>query len=159
MAERKTLTFTPEQEQGLKESIADASQWISVEKAIELIKSRLSTTTGHARKLLADARASKEVEYLNDDGIIKDPRFDYAYRKDDLEGWLDRHYPQTTAQPTMQPETKKTSHRHAGDAELIEEGLQMHKAGMSKLQAATKLAAKAKGGSLDQRIERLRKLI
>jgi hypothetical protein len=82
----------------LKQWIAGGQQWISVDEAIELIKTSLATTLGHARKLLLDARASGEVRYANDDGLVKDPRFDYAFRKDDLEGWLDRHHPQRHAQ-------------------------------------------------------------
>jgi hypothetical protein len=50
-------------------------------------------------------------------------------------------------------------YRYPGDAQLIERGRQMVKEGMSKLKAAEKLAVEAEGGTIQQRTERLRKLI
>jgi hypothetical protein len=84
------IVETPEQEQQLREWITEG-QWISIEAAIELIKVRFNASPGYARKLWMDARASGEVPPANDDGIIKNPRFDYAVRIDDLEGWIGRH--------------------------------------------------------------------
>ncbi|MFO1099754.1 MAG: hypothetical protein U1E81_16175 [Xanthobacteraceae bacterium] len=85
--------LTPEQKLKLKAWIEDGKLWISVDAAIRLIEERLNTTAGHAQKLLADARASGEVRFANDDGIVCDPRFDCAFRKDDLIGWLRRNHP------------------------------------------------------------------
>lgn len=89
--------LTPEQKTKLREWLEDGKLWISVDAAIKLIEDHLSTTTGHAQKLLADARASGEVRFANDDGIVCDRRFDYAFRKDDLIGWLARNYPSVNA--------------------------------------------------------------
>ena len=141
-----------QEEQQLKQRISEGKQWISVERAVDLIQNCLSTTTGHAQKLLKDARASGEVRYANGDGIVNDPRFDYAYRKDDLGGWLDRQFskPKVSTGP---------AHRYPGDTQLLEEGRELVRGGMSKRKAAEQLAPKAKGGSIEQKIERLRKLI
>ena len=151
-------TLTPEQEQELKEWIADARQWISRDKAVEVIKTRLAVTTGYAQKLLTDARASGEVRYANDDGVLQRPCYDYTYRKDDLEGWLDRRLDRKFGNPQK---NSRQQHRYAGDDALIEEGRRMIESGVvsSKRKAAEKLADKAEGSSYEQKVERLRKLI
>ena len=69
--------------------LAEGRLWISPEAAVAIIEARLGTTTGHAQKLLADARASGEVRYGDDDREQR-PQYVYAYRQDDLEGWLQR---------------------------------------------------------------------
>jgi hypothetical protein len=56
-------------------------------------------------------------------------------------------------------EQEKHHYRYPGDAQLIKQGQRMVAAGLTKLAAARKLAPKAKGGSLAQRENRLRKLI
>jgi hypothetical protein len=86
---------TSEEEQKLRRWLREG-QWIARDAAIELIQNHCKTTVGHAQKLLLDARP--EVRYANDIDR-ENPRFDYAYAKDDLEGWLDRHYP-----PQPEPE-------------------------------------------------------
>jgi hypothetical protein len=145
------------QRRQLEEWLADGKQWISVDETIKFIKTRVATTLGHAQKLLKDARASGAVQYANDDGMVRDPRYDYAYRKDDLAGWLDRQALQKPGKPKTRPRVHR--YRHAEDAALIKEGRRMVNAGMTKLAAAKKLAPRAVGGTVEQRIERLRKLI
>ena len=65
----------------------------------------------------------------------------------------------TPAEVNNKPQGQGGQHRYASDAPLIERGRQMVASGMSKRQAATKLAAQAEGGSLEQKAERLRKLL
>jgi hypothetical protein len=50
-------------------------------------------------------------------------------------------------------------HRYPGDAPVIDEGVELVLGGMSDRAAARKLAPKAEGGTIEQREERLRKLI
>lgn len=109
--------LTPKQKTKLNEWLEDGKLWISVDAAIRLIEERLNTTTGHAQKLLADARASREVRFGNDDGIVCDPRFDYAFRKDDLIGWLDRQF--AKQQPTDKPRRTRQSVKRARANEAI----------------------------------------
>ena len=80
--------FTVQQKQKLKEWLVDGKQWISIDEAIQLIETCLTTTRGHAQKLWKDARASGEVRFANDDGVVADPRYDYMCRRDDLVGGL-----------------------------------------------------------------------
>lgn len=153
------LGLTPGQAREFKQSIVDAKkQWISIDATIELIQTRLATTRGHAQKLWKDARASGEVRFANEGGVVADPRYDSACRKDDLEGWLDRHASQTSKLATPQ-RTKAHQYRNPSDAALIKKGRRWVAKGMSKLAAATQLAQDATGGNLEQRIERLRKLL
>jgi len=90
---------TTKQAQKLKQWIAERRELLSPAEAIEFIKNRIKTTPGHARSVLAEARASGAVDYFNDSGPAKDPRFDWAYCKDDLEGWLDRQSDLPKAEP------------------------------------------------------------
>lgn len=95
--------FTVQQKQKLKEWLVDGKQWISIDEAIQLIETCLATTRGHAQKLWKDARASGEVRFANDDGVVADPRYDYMCRRDDLVGWLDRRAPQKPSPPPNKP--------------------------------------------------------
>ena len=100
--------FTLRQKQKLKQWLADGKQWISIDEVIQLIETQLATTRGHAQKLWKDARASGEVRVANDDKL-KDPGYDYACRKDDLVGWLDRREPPS---PPPSPPSPPTKQRH-----------------------------------------------
>jgi hypothetical protein len=97
------LPLTEAQQQQLKQWIAEPRQWILPDEAVRLIKDYLNTTQGRARKLLLKARKSGEVDFANDDPA-GDPRYDYAYKKDDLLGRLNRRYPQT---PQAEPLTEQ----------------------------------------------------
>lgn len=141
------LPLTPGQARELKRKLAD-EKLILIEAAVELIRRRTGGTDGYARKLWKDARVSGAVLFVND----------YACRKNDLEGWLDRHAPQTSKLATPQ-KTKAHQYRNPSDAALIKKGRRWVAKGMSKLAAATQLAQDATGGNLEQRIERLRKLL
>ena len=114
---------------------------------------RIAIASGEVR---SGSRDGGSVLLLVDDGIVgmrpghqNEPIL--YYNKDDLMDWLNRQAPQT--------QTQQTGHRYASDGQLIKKGRQMVARGMSKRQAAARLAPKAEGGSIDQRIERLRKLI
>jgi hypothetical protein len=98
------MVWTPseEEKEKLRQWIPEGQQWISIEAAIELIKTSFKASPGYARKLWMDARTSGEVPPANDDGIVKDPRFDYAVRKDDLVGWISRH-PDLPGKPAPAP--------------------------------------------------------
>ena len=148
---------TPQQKQQLKQWHADGKQWISIDALIELIRNCTGTTKGYAQKLWKDARASGEVRYANDDKL-KDPHYDYAGRKDDLEGWLDRRGLRTD-KPATKQKTKVHHYRHAGDAGLVARGLKLVAKGASNSEAARRLAPHAIGGTLEQRIDRLRRLV
>jgi hypothetical protein len=74
-------------------------------------------------------------------------------RRDNLDRFI------ASIAPASEERRKPARHRHAGDAELAEEGRDLVAGGMSKRKAAEKLALRAEGGTIDQRIERLRKLI
>jgi hypothetical protein len=76
--------------------------------------------------------------------------------KSDLADWLDRQAPQQSLQV---PSKTEPVHRYSGDGALIEEGRRLIADGMSKRSAAKQLAPRAEGGALDQREERLRKLL
>jgi hypothetical protein len=103
-AESEPPCLTPEQEQQLKHLSPEAEQWKSIEDLIQLIETTLHCSRGYAQKLWIDARASREVRYMNAhvDGIVfpaagvadPDPRYDWVGRADDLKGWLDRYAPQ-----------------------------------------------------------------
>lgn len=74
-------------------------------------------------------------------------------RKDDLARLVAK------LEAPTEPASREHRHRHHTDAELIEEGRRLCANGMSKRAAARQLAPQAEGGDLDQRAERLRKLI
>jgi hypothetical protein len=149
-------SLTPSQRKQLKQWIAKLGQLISTEDARALIKRLFKTTDGHAQALLTAARKSGEVQFMNDDGIVGDAQYDYAWSKDDLVGWLKR---QPVRANTTPAKNRAPRYRYAGDAALIKQGRKLVAEGMSKLAAAKELAPKANGGNLDQRVARLRKLI
>ena len=150
-------------------------QWLTFDEAVALTRSRIGGSVGRAEATLRRARDSGEVrsryDYTRhpvlltaDDGIL-----DISLRpgalnkggvksdcgevvsKDDLEDWLDRLTPRM--------KVSKPKHRYASDTPLLKEARQLVANGISKLQAAQQLAPKASGGSIQQRTERLRKLI
>jgi hypothetical protein len=144
-------------------------EWCSRQELVNIVRQRLNASIGRSEAIVKAALASGEVRgglpppaiIGPDDSLID---FDMRpeellntvirpYSKDDFLDWLDRyHAPQTTTQQTEQ-------HRYPGDADLIEEGRKLFADGLSKRQAAAKLAPRARGGSIEQRTERLRKLI
>jgi hypothetical protein len=100
---------TSEEEQKLKQWKLEGEQVISREMAIELILAHVKATRGdveatqdYAEKLLlAATRVDKEVKYYNDDRA-EEPRFDFAFRKDGLLGWLHRKFGEPQVKPAQQ---------------------------------------------------------
>jgi hypothetical protein len=97
---RKDFELAPEEVQEL-ESLAGATNWISVLAAIELIKDRLCVNDAREQKLWEDARKSREVWYTNKGKIYPapgepdpHPRFDEFVCKSHLEDWLKREHGQ-----------------------------------------------------------------
>jgi hypothetical protein len=145
-------------------------EWLLFDEATALFRRRLNASVGKAQAVLKAAIASDEIRHRpNEAAIIEEWERDFdirrgvqrekppdEYNKADLLYWLDRQSSQTD-KPT--PAQKNKTYRHAGDAALIKQGRKLVAGGMTKLAAAKQLASKAVGGSFDQRVERLRKLI
>jgi hypothetical protein len=164
-------------------------RWRSKEELSELIRRRRNTSKGRAQALFWLACASGEVRHepdsdpvllLADDGIVGmdmrpgaqskmgvSRRTDYLsgrWSEDDLIDWLDRQPPEPKkATPNRRvrhpPAPEEHRYRNPDDAPLVRAARKRVAKGMSKLAAATLFAPKAVGGTLEQRVERLRKLI
>jgi hypothetical protein len=164
-----------------------ADKWISIPQMVEIVLSRYPTSIGRAEKLVKDAIAYGEVRprpeaerdpvllvyddggldmnlrpgAINRGGILPDGRSLVGrsagyYSEADFIYWLYQQFDKRKA-------SKNTlrSHRYNNptDALLVKEARELVKGGMTKINAARKVAPKATGGDLDQRINRLRKLI
>jgi hypothetical protein len=160
--------LTPEQAQELRQELA-REQLISPEAALELIQTYRDTTRGHARRLYEDVLASREVDHhKHDNGFV------WAVSKHDLVNWLHRNHPMPLPGPPararrdgdQQPQPrggeqteKKHSYRFPGDEQLVEEGRGLVRNGVTKSEAARRLAPRAEGKqSLGQKESRLRRL-
>lgn len=143
-------------------------RWLSFDDAVEIIRAHLDASIGRSQKVMRAARASGEIRsddadllvLTADDGVVgmdlrpgAKKQNDVRFSHDDLMDWLKRNAPETSVSKA-QPQ-----HRYPTDASLVEQGHELMAAGMSKRQAARKLAHDAEGGDLDQRTERLRKLL
>jgi hypothetical protein len=148
---------------------AVSDEWLSFDRAVELIRRRLGISVGAAQARLRTApgiRSRPSAEYIEawrPDGGLRDffptgrpPREDeLCFSKDDLLYWLDQQ-----ATPSIKQQNKAHRYRHAGDAPLVKKGLRFVKTGgLTPLAAAKKLAPLATGDTPEQIIERLRKLI
>jgi hypothetical protein len=100
---------TPEQEQKLKQWIAELAHWISPDEAIKLIMDSFKAsgekmTQGYAQWLLKTARDSGQVRCLHD-----------HVAKDDLMGWCDRQLalqqPKPATEQEKQPKPKVGARR------------------------------------------------
>jgi hypothetical protein len=162
-------------------------RWISIPQMVEIVLSRYPVSRGRAEKLVKDAIASGEVRPrpepprasdpvllvyddggldmnlrpgainkggVNAEGRLLAERPSGYYSEDDFTYWLDQQFDKRKASKSN-PRPRR--YNNAGDAALVKEGRALVKGGMSKMAAARQLAPRAIGGSLEQRINRLRK--
>jgi hypothetical protein len=110
-------------------------QWLSAQKAIEIIRRRIDTSIGRAEAILQRARTSGEVRtepwlLLNDDGVVgmgvrpgnpNAKRGQPGMSEADLLDWLDREAPEAAKQKTAKPERRRTQALRDRAAEAVVE--------------------------------------
>jgi hypothetical protein len=150
---------TEEERAWLAAAVAKGLDWISPAEAEEIIRAHLNCKMGKSKAMLQEVCTAtpSEVRSCNDDPQKRWEKT-WCVCKSDLEDWLGRQrLPASTQQQS--PATRQPVHRYAGDAALIEEGRKLITGGMSARKAARGLAPRAEGGTIEQREERLRKLL
>jgi hypothetical protein len=145
------------------------SEWLSPSEAAALIQRHVGGSIGRSEALAKAAIASGEVRckplilLTADDGIIGmdlRPGAMELANTADLFDWLDRRgFKEGLKQKNPQVQRGIPKHRNPGDAILLKEGRKMVAKGKSKRKTAELLAHRATGGSYEQKVERLRKLL
>jgi hypothetical protein len=146
-------------------------KWLRSDELAKIARDRLKTSTGRAEKIVRKALASGQVRehprFAADDGwpyrnlmqggvVPLAVRYPGYYSEADFISWLDLEFDKGKASKSK---ARPRRYRNASDAALVKEGRKMVAGGMTKMAAARVVAKKATGGSLEQRIERFRKLL